>query len=108
MEENKKVVVNLPEGASTAEVTIREGEAPKVLEPKAPVKINLSGVIGAPVEYLTHRAGKAEPIQRRTRPRRSRARGSEDYAGIQRKRRIQSRSSNRKAYGTPQICRIWN
>ena len=60
MEENKKVVVNLPQGTSTAEVILREGEAPKVLDPKAPVKINLSGVIGAPVEYLTHRAGKAD------------------------------------------------
>lgn len=48
--EDKKVVVNLPEGTSTAEVIIREGSAPKVLDPKAPVKINLSGVIGSPVE----------------------------------------------------------
>lgn len=55
MSEDKKVVVNLPEGAKTAEVILREGEAPKVLDPKAPVKINLSGVIGSPVEYLTRR-----------------------------------------------------
>jgi len=60
MSEDKKVVVNLPEGAKTAEVIIREGEAPKVLNPKAPVKINLSGVIGTPVEYLTRRCKEAD------------------------------------------------
>ena len=60
MSEDKKVVVNLPEGAKTAEVIIREGEAPKVLDPKAPVKINLSGVIGTPVEYLTRRCKEAD------------------------------------------------
>lgn len=58
--EDKKVVVNLPEGASTAEVIIREGSAPKVLDPKAPVKINLSGVIGSPVEYLTKRSKESD------------------------------------------------
>lgn len=58
--EDKKVVVNLPEGTSTAEVIIREGSAPKVLDPKAPVKINLSGVIGSPVEYLTQRSKEGD------------------------------------------------
>lgn len=48
MDENKKVVVNLPEGTTQAEIIVREGEAPAVLDPKAPVKIDLSGVIGAP------------------------------------------------------------
>lgn len=60
MEDNKKVVVNMPEGASSAEVTIREGAALKVLDPKAPVKINLSGVIGSPVEYLTRRSKESD------------------------------------------------
>lgn len=58
--EDKKVVVNLPEGTSTAEVIIREGEAPQVLDPKAPVKINLSGVIGSPVEFLTQRSKESD------------------------------------------------
>ena len=58
--EDKKVVVNLPEGASKADVIIREGSAPKVLDPKAPVKINLSGVIGSPVEFLTQRREQAD------------------------------------------------
>jgi hypothetical protein len=60
MEDNKKIVVNLPEGAT--ELTVREGAAPKVLDPKPPVKIDLSGVIGAPVEFLTKRVSEAEQI----------------------------------------------
>lgn len=61
MEENKKIVVHTDGSTTTAqEVIIREGAAPKVLDPKAPVKINLQGVIGSPVEYLTRRAGLAE------------------------------------------------
>ena len=60
--ENKKVVVNLPEGATQAEVVIREGAAEKLLDPKAPVKINLSGVIGAPVEFLTKRISEEDQI----------------------------------------------
>ena len=58
--EDKKVVVNLPEGASTAEVTIREGSAHQVLDPKPPVKINLQGVIGTPVEFLTQRSKESD------------------------------------------------
>ena len=37
------------------EVIIREGAAPKVLDPKAPVKMNVNGTINAPFEYLTKR-----------------------------------------------------
>lgn len=62
MEENKKVVVNLPEGTTQAEIIVREGEAPAVLDPKAPVKIDLSGVIGAPVEFLELRRYDSEQI----------------------------------------------
>lgn len=54
MDENKKVVVNLPEGTTQAEIIVREGEAPAVLAPKPPVKIDLSGVIGAPVEFWNY------------------------------------------------------
>lgn len=62
MDENKKVVVNLPEGTTQAEIIVREGEAPAVLDPKAPVKIDLSGVIGAPVEFLELRRYDSEQI----------------------------------------------
>ena len=62
MDENKKVVVNLPEGTTQAEITVREGAASRVLDPKAPVKIDLSGVIGAPVEFLELRRYDSEQI----------------------------------------------
>lgn len=61
MEENKKVVLKLYE-AGVNEVVIREGAAPKVLDPKAPVKIDLSGVIGAPVEFLSKRISEPNQI----------------------------------------------
>lgn len=38
MDENKKVVVNLPQGTTKAEITVREGAAYRVLDPKPPVK----------------------------------------------------------------------
>lgn len=53
MEENKKYIVNLPEG--TKEMVWREGQASKVLDPKPPVKIDLTGTIGSPVEFLSKR-----------------------------------------------------
>ena len=48
MDESKKVVVNLPEGTTQAEIIVRGGEAPAVLDPKAPVKNDLCCRIGAP------------------------------------------------------------
>ena len=40
------------------EVILREGKAAPELEPKAPVKTNLSGTIGTVVEYLTKRINR--------------------------------------------------
>lgn len=62
MDENKKVVVNIPEGTTQAEIIVREGEAAKVLDPKPPVKIDLSGVIGAPLGFLESRRYDSEQI----------------------------------------------
>lgn len=52
--------INLAQGMN--EIIIREGAAPKVLDPKAPVKMNINGTIGAPVEFLKKRinAGQFE------------------------------------------------
>ena len=52
--------INLAPGMN--EIIIREGAAPKVLDPKAPVKMNINGTIGAPVEFLKKRinAGQFE------------------------------------------------
>lgn len=38
MDENKKVVVNLPEGTTQAEITVREGAASRSSCPQAPGK----------------------------------------------------------------------
>ena len=56
--EAEKMQINLAPGMN--EVTIREGAAPKVLEPKAPIKTDLKGVIGSVVEYLTKRIDKGQ------------------------------------------------
>jgi len=64
--ENEKLQINLGEGVTKAEVILREGQAIKELEPKAPVKTNLSGVIGAPVEYLTKRVATGQFTQERS------------------------------------------
>lgn len=53
--QNEKLEINLAPNMAKAELIIREGAAPKELEPKAPVKTDLSGVIGAVVEYLSKR-----------------------------------------------------
>jgi hypothetical protein len=53
--QNEKLQINLAPGMTTAEVILREGAAVKQLEPKAPVKTDLKGVIGCVVEYLTKR-----------------------------------------------------
>jgi hypothetical protein len=62
MEENKKVVVNLAEGTAQTEIIVREGKAVQILDPKAPVKVNLCGVIGSPVEFLEKRLSEIEQI----------------------------------------------
>ena len=64
--ENEKLQIVLGEGVTKAEVVIREGQAVKELEPKAPVKTKLSGVIGVPVEYLTKRVKTGQFTQERS------------------------------------------
>lgn len=58
--EAEKLQINFAPGQSTAEVVIREGEAPKVLEPKAPVKIEIVGAIGSVLEWLKKRIGAGQ------------------------------------------------
>lgn len=60
--QNEKMQINLGAGTTQAEVIVREGSAKKELEPKAPVKINLSGVIGAPAEFLAKRITESDQI----------------------------------------------
>lgn len=54
----QKISINVEKGVS--EVVIREGDAPKVLDPKAPVKTKISGVIGTPLEYLQKRVNTGQ------------------------------------------------
>jgi hypothetical protein len=62
-EENKKnIVVNFPQGTTAAEVTVREGKAYKQLDPRPPVKMSISGTIGAPVEFLSKRLSEPDQI----------------------------------------------
>lgn len=64
--ENEKLQVNFAPGATKCELIIREGAAIKELEPKAPIKTKLSGVIGAPVEYLKKRVATGQFTQERS------------------------------------------
>lgn len=52
-QEEKPIVVNLPEGQNT--LTILQGDAPKQLDNAAPVKTDIKGVIFAPLNYLDKR-----------------------------------------------------
>ena len=62
--EAEKLQINLAPNMAKAEVTIREGAAVKELEPKAPVKTDLKGVIGCVVEYLTKRINVGQFAQK--------------------------------------------
>ncbi|MDR1454940.1 MAG: hypothetical protein LBJ01_04750 [Tannerella sp.] len=61
-----KFAINFPEGSNFTEVVIREGDALRQLDPKAPIKTRLSGVIGTPVEYLKKRVQTDQFTQQRS------------------------------------------
>jgi len=61
----EKFQINLAPGTEKAEVIIREVSKVNELEVKAPVKIGLSGVIGAPLEFLTKRLDQADQINQK-------------------------------------------
>lgn len=64
--ENEKLVLNFAEGTNKAELIIREGAAVKQLEPKAPVKTEITGVIGVVQEYLKKRINTGQFKQERS------------------------------------------
>jgi len=51
--ETEKIVIN-PTGEKV-EVVFREGAAEKLIDPKPPVKINISGILNSPFEFLNKR-----------------------------------------------------
>lgn len=53
--ENQPIVVNLPEGQNT--LTFLSGNAPKQLDEKAPLAIDIEGTIFAPLDWLVKRVG---------------------------------------------------
>ena len=60
-QENQPIVVNLPEGQNT--LTLLQGVAPKQLDRMAPLKINISGSIEAPLEFLRKRIGTIQQLK---------------------------------------------
>jgi len=58
--EDKKIVINAAPGVS--EIILREGVAPDLLDPRPPVKVELNGVIGVPVEFLRKRLSEPDQI----------------------------------------------
>jgi hypothetical protein len=67
-ETNNRIEVRLPENyaGGTVEVVLREGQAVRQLDPMAPVKTKLSGVIGVPAEYLKKRVWTGQFTQERS------------------------------------------
>ena len=57
MNENQPIVVNLPEGQNTLQMTVLKGDAPKQLDKKEPVRINIIGTISSPLNFLEKRVG---------------------------------------------------
>lgn len=64
--QNEKMQINFGDGVTKAELTIREGAAVRELEIKAPIPTTLSGVIGAPYEYLSKRVQTGQFTQERS------------------------------------------
>jgi hypothetical protein len=60
--QNEKMQINLAAGMSKAEVIVREVSKVNELEVKAPVKINLNGVLGCVYEFLLKRKDQSEQI----------------------------------------------
>ncbi len=55
LKDASKINITLADGTSQAEVVLRYGEAPKQLEPKEPLKIQIDGVLSSPREFLAKR-----------------------------------------------------
>ena len=58
--EAEKLQINFAPGQQSAELIIREGQAIKQLDPKAPVKTQIVGTIGTILEYLKKRVNAGQ------------------------------------------------
>lgn len=61
----EKFQINLAPGTEKAEIIVREVSKVNELEVKAPIQIDLSGVIGAPLEFLTRRLDQSDQINQK-------------------------------------------
>lgn len=59
---NEKLELNFAEGISKAEIVIREVEKVNELDIKAPLKLNIKGVIGSVSEFLSKRKDQEDQI----------------------------------------------
>jgi hypothetical protein len=62
-EEQKKFNITLAPGQQ--EVIIRQGDAPIVLDPRAPVRVSISGTIQSPVEFLLKRIDQPNQVNQK-------------------------------------------
>ena len=62
--DTEKINFNLAPGMERAEIIVRKGDAPRLLEPKAPIKTDITGTIGTVVEYLRKRVDTGQFEQR--------------------------------------------
>lgn len=62
--DTEKINFNLAPGMERAEIMIYEGVAPKLLEPRAAIKTDIVGTIGAVAEYLGKRIDSGQFEQR--------------------------------------------
>lgn len=58
--ENEKLSVNFAPGQTVAELIIREGQAPQPINPKPPVKTDITGTLGTVAEYLSKRVNSGQ------------------------------------------------
>lgn len=63
--ENEKLQFNFAPGTEKAEVIIREVDKVNELPIKAPVKIDITGTIGAPLEFLKRRKDQEDQINQK-------------------------------------------
>lgn len=63
--QNEKMQINLAPGTEKAEIIIREVEKVNELDVKAPLKLNIEGVIGSVSEFLSKRSDQQEQINQK-------------------------------------------
>ena len=63
--ENEKIQITFGDGQTKGELIIREVSSVNELPVKAPIKVNLKGVIGAPFEFLSKRFDQPDQINQK-------------------------------------------